>query len=194
MKKTMNKSITKSIGRAQVEAVRDTYGPNFNAAAYANLAYEIRLLQHGPQRPIVNRIISLKKQMMKALKAGNSTVEMEAEARCLERVFHQVVSKKWRTELWQSLSEKFEGQAIERALSGDMAGAIISEKLSLYYGEGREWAFSDYKVGEEDIAAAIAARSIEYDDHSILERFQRVNGISDEEIEIALEAAEDYFD
>ena len=191
MKKTMINSIETSLGRAQVEAVRDTYGPNFNAAAYANLAYEIRLLKHGPQRPIVARIISLKKQMMKALKDGNSTVEMEAEARNLEQVFRLVISKKWRRELFRELTEKFEEQAVERALSGDMPGAIRSEKLSLYYGEGRRCELSDYKVGEGDIAYVVALHALQCDNHDILERFQAASGMSDEDIQTALEDAEE---
>ena len=193
MKKTMNQSITASIGRAQIEAVKDTYGPDFNAAAYANLAYEIKLLKNGPQRPIVGRIIALKKQMMKALKDGISTVEMEAEARGLERVFHQVVSKKWRTELWQSLSEKFEEQAVAKALAGDMAGAQISERLHIFYENDGEWDFPDVEVEESDVAYVVALHALQYADDpvSVLNRFKAASGMSDEDIQAAVEEAQD---
>lgn len=193
MKKTMNQSIIASIGRAQIEAVKDTYGPDFNAAAYANLAYEIKLLKNGPQRPIVGRIIALKKQMMKALKDGSPTVEMEAEVRGLERVFHQVVSKKWRTELWQSLSEKFEEQAIERALAGDMAGAMLAERLHIFYENDGEWDFPDVEVEESDVAYIVALHALQYADDpvSVLNRFKAVSGMSDEDIQAAVEEAQD---
>lgn len=196
MKKKMIDSINTSLGRAQIEAAKNAYGPEFNASAYANLAYEIRLLESGPQRPIVGNIISLKKAMMKALKNGQSTMELEAEARALERVFRQVISKKWRTELWQSLSEKFEEQAIERALSGDMTGAAIAERLHIFYENDGECEFPDIDVEEADVAYIVALHALQYADDpaSVLDRFQAASGMSDEDIQAAVEEARDLVD